>query len=248
MSEVPKQKELDPEALPWGVFFHKECEDMKIRTQMLQWEKAKESEAGKQEMREIIARMVLICKQPPYDAVDKKVLQRIIHIAIGDDKDFKGFSEAWIRRILKKWWEQNGDRVLMAKNQKDESVYAKVHMTKEQNEYVDTMLEYYRRSLLAQANEPVNTKDFKEPVRTNGISSNGYFDERKQFAKAKRELQQRIDRASSEYYEKHGRQGQIEKWDDDYGFYVLAETEEQAMEIYNPFADAIIEFTKPTQS
>jgi len=113
MSEAPKPKIQDESGLPWGKFFHQELLNLKIRTQLLQWEKfCERGEDGKQEARQLIAEMVVECKRHPYDRIKKEVIQRVIHSAIVDDKDFTGFSVKWIRHTLNNWWMLYGDKIL----------------------------------------------------------------------------------------------------------------------------------------
>jgi hypothetical protein len=78
-------------------------------------------------------------------------------------------------------------------------------------------------------------KEIQFYQNTNGIIAhhpNDYFQEKLKLQKAKREKQDKLNRASSEFYAKKESYSELKTWEDDKGFYVMAETSEDADEIY----------------
>lgn len=162
-------------------FFKNQLETLHARTGIRQLENLMQNENWKKEVEVLIDFMIEECNRPPFDKVKPEVRQRVIERAIVEDKDFIGLNAKFVRRALNAWWEVNGDRVLMALNEKEASVYDKVQLTPEQNEFVDTMLESYKRRLQAEAAalKPVPKMERKEFERVgaewkSGIEKGGH--------------------------------------------------------------------------
>lgn len=81
---------------------------------------------------------------------------------------------------------------------------------------------------------PEQVKEIEEARKDKpgaGFESNDYFRVKIQHAREKRERQQKLNRASSEFYK--GRESvNLQQWEDGNGFYVLAENQEDAESIY----------------
>ena len=131
----------------WTEFFMSELKTLKARTGLLQWEKYELSPDGKQEAREVVGYMILEVKKPPFDKVKPEVLQRVISRAVIESKDMIALNAKFVRQALNDWWMVNGDRVMMAINQKGPEVYQKIELSKDDNEKVDYLLKSYIKTL-----------------------------------------------------------------------------------------------------
>jgi hypothetical protein len=147
---VAKEKSKDPTA--WGNYWESEFKYLKPKRGILQYEKL-----TKEEFKELVGLMVLECQKPPYNELDKVVIQRVISDAVLNDPDFIGFNVAWVRRTLNKWWHLSGyklyDKIQREKEEKAEAERKK-HATENPHLNVDVMLENYKRSLLAAKEVP----------------------------------------------------------------------------------------------
>jgi hypothetical protein len=234
-SEPPIQKPEDPYA--WGTFFEKEFQNLKIKTGILQYEKFQTSEGGHDAMNELSRYMVLECKTPPYDQIDKQILQRVISAAVVDDKDFIGFSVKFIRKTLNTWWQLYGWKI-MEKMQREKEEQQSKQVPPAVDIDVDTMLESYKRRLLlesAKMKEIPKMKadqiqkegaEWKSTLERKGLTySNGLTPEYV-------ELKARIQRTATKFYEKRSSYSDLKLFPIN-DFEIFAASEKDASEIYS---------------
>jgi hypothetical protein len=279
MTEAPKQKEKDPHA--WGEFFREEFKSLKLRTGIRQ-----EENLTPDELTQLIGEMVMECKKPPYDQVDKVILQRVIHAAVVDETtEFIGFSIRWIRKALSKWWFQSGWKVVekMQREKEAEAEKNKPAPVLNPHENIHETVNNYVKSLLAgngmQAVPQVNNIAAEGKEWTSGVERRGtkfkrevdpmewnrkneqhkqYLKETihmitmeklplwmpepqwirmKEFEQLNMErnptLAKEILRVASDYYHKNGRSGKNLEMFEVEGYYVIAETQDHAKEIYS---------------
>jgi hypothetical protein len=223
----PKLKTEDPTA--WLPFWKDQFKMLKLRRGILQAEKLTREEIGV-----LIAEMILECQVAPYNEIDKVVLQRVISDAVLNDPDFIGFTVSWVRRTLNKYWHLGGyklyDKIQREKEAAADALKQNVP-TENHHEDINDLLERTRKRLLAEGRTYRAPSDFNEPVK-GSAGDDGWFHEQKKAAKIKREHQSELNRLSSEFY-KNRESLDLKQWEDDKGFYVLAESEKDAIEIYN---------------
>jgi hypothetical protein len=118
MSEALKEKVQDP--TEWGTYFKTEIKMSKIRRgidMMLKY--------SADEIRILIGEMVLECQKPPFNQIDKVVLQRVISDGAISDPKFYGFTVAWVRGLLNSWWYLSGykhfEKLLREKEAQEEN-------------------------------------------------------------------------------------------------------------------------------
>jgi hypothetical protein len=232
MNELkPKPEEQNP----WGEYFKNEFKMLKLRRGILQADKLTVDE-----LTLLIGEMVLECKVPPYNEIDKVILQRVISDGVLNDPDFIGFTVSWVRRTLNKWWYLSGyklhekiirDRETESEQARSKQVVDNPHLD------VDAMLEGYKRSLLLGAAKMKEVpKMKKEEIKkegaewTSGIErkatkySNG-------ISEAEYQAKLKIQRAASEFY-KDKASFKLKPFEVG-GMELMAESEKDAIEIYN---------------
>jgi hypothetical protein len=231
MSEAPKQK--IEEGTPWGRFFFIEFENLKINTGILQWEKLKETDRGRDEARQLIGEMTLECKKPPFDRIRKDVIQRVIHAAVIEDTDFIGFSVKFIRKTLNKWWSIYGDKILqeLQKIADEEAEKNKPAPFVNPHVDVDAMVENYRRRLvqpvpkMEKAEYTKKGEEWKSNIERKAVKySNGMTLE--EF-----KLKEKIQRTASEFYRKLSSFSGLKMYQVN-SFDVFAASQEDAEQIY----------------
>lgn len=131
-------------------FFYEELKTLKARTGILQWEKLNEAADREKEVNDLIDFMLVEVNKDPFKKVNPAVIQRVISRAVIEDKDFIGLNAKFVRRALASWWEVNGNRVLMKLQEQEAAAAPKVELTKEQNDFVDTMVNSYVKRLLTE--------------------------------------------------------------------------------------------------
>lgn len=122
MSTAPKHKEVRIDPADWGEYFKGEFKMLKIRRGVNQAETM-----NKDDIRVLIGEMILECQKPPYNEIEKVVLQRVISDAVLNDQEFFAFTVAWVRKTLNRWWYLSGYK-LVEKMQKEKE--AKEEQTK----------------------------------------------------------------------------------------------------------------------
>jgi hypothetical protein len=241
MSAEPKAKiNDDPDAMPWGAFFHKAFEDLKIRTGLNQWENLSATETGKEQARKLIGAMIIECKNPPFDKVRKSVIQRVLSNAVIQDRpfdqniDFTGYSVKWVRSVLNAWWAIYGDKIIQEWNRTQDEEAAKNKPMPFMNPHlnVDDLVTQYIKSLKMpsppQMSEAEIKKEGKEwTSKFEGMKASGYNNgltvEQFQF-------RERLQRAASNYYV--NKQSFSLKPFEVNETTVYAESEKDAIEIY----------------
>jgi hypothetical protein len=111
MAEAPKEKIQDP--TEWGNFYKDVIKMLKIRRGIDMTTKY-----DKREITVLIGEMVLECQKPPYNEIDKLILQRVINDGVLNELEFFGLTVAWVRKVLNKWWHLSGYK-LHEKNQRE---------------------------------------------------------------------------------------------------------------------------------
>lgn len=135
MKEAPKEKVKDPHA--WSDYWKNEFKALKINRLIDQAEKLSEDD-----LREMIAKMVLECKKPPYDQIPKDVLQNVISDAVLNEKKFYGFSVAWVRNTLNNWWYLQGwkklEKIQREKEEEQEKLAEAKRLAEQQSKTAPT--------------------------------------------------------------------------------------------------------------
>jgi hypothetical protein len=133
MSKPPIPKEQDP--TEWGIFFKTEMKMNKIRRGIDQAEKF-----SADEIRVLIGEMVLECQKPPYNQIEKVIIQNVVKDAVLNDPDFFYFTVSWIRKILNKWWYLSGWKHVEKLQREKEAEAEKNKPVPSKNEYEDLLI------------------------------------------------------------------------------------------------------------
>lgn len=215
-------------------FFYEEFENLKALTGINQWEKLNTgTDEGMAEINKIIDLMIAELTRDQYKIVKPSVLQRVVHDAILNDPEFIGLNPKFVRRALNAWWNVNGDRVLMARN---ENEVKPVYLSPEDNAKVNVLLESYRRRLLAGDGPRMVPKIESQVAEKEGAEWKSEIEKKAHkyiplVSKEEQYIRQKIRRAGSEFYAKRQSFNLKEFFIEDVP--IMAESESDALEIYS---------------
>jgi hypothetical protein len=233
MSKPPIPKEQDP--TEWGIFFKTEMKMNKIRRGIDQAEKF-----SADEIRVLIGEMVLECQKPPYNQIEKVIIQNVVKDAVLNDPDFFYFTVSWIRKILNKWWYLSGWKHVEKLEREREAEAERNKPVPVSNPHldVDAMLESYKRSLLLEASKIKEVPkmerkqivkegaEWKSNLERKGLTySNGLTPEYV-------ELKSKIQITATRFYEKRTSFSDLKVFPVN-DFEIFAASEKDAIEIYS---------------
>jgi hypothetical protein len=215
-------------------FFKQELETLQAKTGIRQLETLMQKEDWKKEANLLIDLMITECNKPPFNLVTVTVKERVISRAIVEDQEFTGLNAKFVRRALNAWWNINGDRVLMARNEMQRDAQPVV-LTPEDNDKVNVLLESYRRRLLSGDGPKMVPKIESQVAEKEGAEWQSEIEKKahKYVPLVSREeqfIRQKIRRAGSEFYKNRQSFNLKEFIVEDVP--IMAESEEDALEIY----------------
>jgi hypothetical protein len=193
---APKAKtERDP--TEWGEYWKNEFRMLKLRRGLNQVESYSSSE-----LEELMVEMTQECLKPPYNEIERVIIQRVVSDAVLSDQEFFGFTVAWVRKVLNKWWFQSGWKLIEKKQREKEAQQEASKPVPEINPHLDVqvMVSNYVNSLLKKvpdlSKEEIQ-KEGQERKKEKALSSTFNVDHVKNY---QINLQHEINRLAIEGY------------------------------------------------
>lgn len=123
-----------------------QLQTLKSRTGYNQFETLMQEPDWRDKANQLLNLMVNECVRPPYDRIRPEVKSRILIDAQLTDKDFTGMNARWVRRILDKWWDVYGSRILQAENGHAKGVTV-IHRTAQETQKIDNLINSFLKDL-----------------------------------------------------------------------------------------------------
>jgi len=208
-------------------FFKEELEALERKTGLKQYEKILAQDKWEVELKELLDELCRVCNQ--FDYIPNEDKAKIIRQNIITDQEFIGFNS----RIIYKWL--SGSKAIYFKEQAHQKQPEEYKSNPERNLLSLLQIIGGQKELDEVLLKNLTPEQLKELENTRALSggfmmADNFGDKMKQ-QRAKREFQDLLNRLSSEFY-KNRETYEVKTYEDDKGFYVLAENEIDAEEIY----------------